>query len=190
MHDGIAQTVTGLVRLLEGGGELDRQRLADIGRDLVRELRSVIGDLRPPLLDDLGLEPALRALAEDLRAAGFTVETRIGKDSERWPANTETAFFRVAQEAVANIRKHAGGPCRVSLLLMPGSGSHPHRLVVRDHGQGCPGNREAAPPGSRGDEVGIHVMRERMAALGGELLWRAEPGVGVTVTALLPTGSE
>lgn len=187
LHDGVAQTVTALVRMLEGGAELDRLRLAGIGRDLVRELRSVIGDLRPPLLDDLGLDAALRALAEDLRIAGFTVETRIDVGPERWPANVETAFFRVAQEAVTNIRKHANGPCEVALHLSRGGSSRPHRLMIRDHGRGGPALGSSHPPGGRGDEVGIDVMRERMAALGGELLWHAEPGRGVTVAALLPT---
>jgi signal transduction histidine kinase len=106
----------------------------------------------------------------------------------RWPANVETAMFRVAQEAITNIRKHAGGPCPVELMLTAGGGLGPYRLVVRDQGRGCPAEKQRKARDQRGLAVGIDVMRERMVAVGGELRWEARPGQGVTVTALLPAG--
>lgn len=187
LHDGVAQTATALVRMLDGAGE-GSERLAEIGRGLVRELRSVIGGLRPPQLDDLGLEAALRTLAEELRSEGYEVDVRIGQGPLAWPPHGETAMYRVGQEALANVRKHAGGPCRVELTLETGRELRTHRLTIRDHGSGCARNprRQAS---DRGSEVGIHVMRERMAALGGTLCWSSVPGRGTTVVAELPEGA-
>lgn len=185
LHDGVAQTATALVRMIEVSGGAGAAPLADIARGLVQELRGVIGNLRPPLLDDLGLEAAIRAMVDDLIADGFPVDLSIALAGARWAPMIETAIFRIAQEAISNIRKHAGGPCRVEVMLTSGRNGSPHRLTVRDHGRGC--RRPAdARKAERGAEVGIDVMRERMAALGGELRWDAAPTRGVTVTALIP----
>lgn len=186
LHDGVAQTATALVRMLDGSGR-GSERLAEIGRGLVRELRSVIGGLRPPQLDDLGLEAALRTLADELRSDGYEVDVRIGPGPMRWPPHGETAMYRVGQEALVNVRKHAGGPCRVELTIEAFPERGTSRLTVRDHGSGCARDprRQAA---DRGTEVGIHVMRERIAALGGTLHWSSAPGSGTTVMAELQEG--
>lgn len=194
LHDGVAQTATALVRLLEGSGTAatdpmpaaERSRLAGIARDLVKELRAVIGGLRPTLLDDLGLQAALQSLADGLEADGYRVSVRIDPDDARLPAHIETALFRVAQEALANVRKHAGGPCAVSIELTS-EGIEPVRLLrIRDSGCG-PGNRvDAEGVWPRGKHIGLDVMRERMTAIGGELEWRAGASGGVTITARLP----
>lgn len=187
LHDGVAQTVTAMVRMIEGAGAgedlsaAQRARLAAIARDCLAELRGVIGGLRPTILDDLGLEAGLRALAEGLEADGFSVQLRLPAMAGRWPAPVETALFRVAQEALSNIRKHAGGPCRVELALDVPAAQRPACLTIRDFGRGA-GPRRNAPPGSG---LGIEIMRERMAAIGGQLDWRSAGG-GVTVIARLP----
>lgn len=191
LHDGVAQTATALLRLLEGSSTsgaadlpgAERARLAGIARDLVRELRAIIGGLRPTLLDDLGLEAALRALGETLEQDGFAVTVTVPDTVLDWPAHAESALFRVAQEAVANIRKHAGGPCRVEIVVA--AEGEIRRLIVRDFGIGPDRARSTAEPGGQGNHVGIAVMRERMAAIGGRLDWHASP-TGVTVTATLP----
>lgn len=191
LHDGVAQTATALVRMLEGESSTaavdipaaDRTRLTAIARDMVTELRAVIGGLRPTLLDDLGLEAAIRSMADSLAMEGFDVDVQLERDASAYPGNVETALFRVAQEAVNNVRKHAGKGCRVELELRPFYGKNWPYLRVEDFGKGCShtpmGNRDT--PG--GAQIGIDVMRERMAAVGGELLWTVKPTGGVIVLA-------
>lgn len=181
LHDGVAQTATALARLLEGGnGSADRAKLAAIARDLVGELRGVIRGLRPTVLDDLGLEAALRALAEALEADGFKVQVSIASDVTHWPTHVETALYRVAQEALTNVRKHAGGPCVVSLELSARRGDARPYLRIADQGQGRSAGEAAATL-----HFGIDVMRERMVSIGGTLDWQSRSG-GVTVLAAFP----
>lgn len=192
LHDGVAQTATALARLLEGGGNgpgtdvpaTERAQLAEIARALVTELREVIGGLRPALLDDLGLEAALQALAEGLQDDGYAVRMAIDKLPARLPVVIETALFRVAQEAVTNIRKHAGTGCAVTVELLL-SDHHPDRLL-RISDTGCGARTNPASSAAPGENVGIDGMRERMIAIGGRLDWRARRKGGVTVTAYLP----
>lgn len=190
LHDGVAQTATALARMLEGGGltsnadipAADRAKLAAIARDLVTELRAVIAGLRPPLLDDLGLEAAIRSLGDVLSSDGFIVDMRIKCSSCPQPANTETALFRVAQEAVTNIRKHAGHGCRVHISFTSAQDGS-LRLHIEDFGNGCSFAPDQGPQDGLGAHVGIDVMRERMAAVGGRLIWKAMLGRGVKVIA-------
>lgn len=190
LHDGVAQTATALARMLEGGSSMtntdipaaERTNLASIARDLVTELRAVIGGLRPTLLDDLGLEAAIQSLGDALSSDGFDVDTHIGCSGIHWPANTETALFRVAQEAVTNIRKHAGRGCRVEIELVSSTNDDDFLLRIEDFGKGCQTQPMGAETAS-GGQIGIDVMRERMAAIGGRLLWEAKPDNGVIVIA-------
>jgi signal transduction histidine kinase len=192
LHDGVAQTATALARLLEGAGSgsgvdipaAERARLAEIARALVTELREVIGGLRPALLDDLGVEAALQALAQGLQEDGYTVRVAMDRLPERLPVMIETALFRVAQEAVTNIRKHAGTGCAVTVELLIAGRRADRLLRISDTGRGACANPalSAAP----GEHVGIDGMRERMTAIGGRLDWRAGHKGGVTVTAYLP----
>lgn len=188
LHDGVAQTATALARLLEGSsaaaGALDaaeRPRLAAIARELVGELRSVIRGLRPTILDDLGLAAGLHALAEALEAEGYGVTVQIDSDVSDWPAHVETALFRVAQEALTNIRKHAGGPCKVDLAVVARTGCADGVLRIADYGKGLGEPHVAGQP-----QFGIDVMRERMASIGGALEWQINKPVGVAVTASFP----
>ena len=191
LHDGVAQTATALVRMLEGSGtqagsaiaDAERARFSAIARDLLKELRAVIGGLRPTLLDDLGLAAAMQALAEGLKANGYDVTLRLDSEATRLPPHVETALFRVAQEAIANIRKHAGGPCPVTIALVRDA-DRSHRLHIADGGCGLAPGRAAAIGSGAGDHIGIDVMRERMAAIGGTLLWGPTDDGGVGVTAI------
>lgn len=193
LHDGVAQTATALVRLLEGAeASRGQERIADdritpaeVARTLVSELRRVIAGLRPTLLDDLGLIPALRALADGLEADGYIVSALLEAGDERLSPLVETALYRVAQEAVANIYKHAGGPCTVRIEAQLGNANSNRFLRITDGGCGpSEAMRKAASFG--GNNVGIEVMKERMAAIGGTLVWRAETDRGVVVEAHLP----
>lgn len=182
LHDGVAQTATALARLLEGAeGTGDRTKLAGIARELVGELRAVIRGLRPTVLDDLGLEAGLRTLAETLEGDGFAVTVVIASDVSRWPGHIETALYRVAQEALSNVRKHAGGPCAVVLELSARLADEQPFLRITDAGLG----RHAGADPNRA-HFGIDVMRERMVSIGGTLDWQAQPTGGVTVLARFP----
>lgn len=193
LHDGVAQTATALARMLEGAGgtkpipldEQERVRLARIARDLVGELRAVIGGLRPTLLDDLGIAAALQVLVDALAAQGFTASLECDGAVGRLDPLVETALFRVGQEAMANVRKHAGGPCEVVVELALGLARPRQYLRVYDRGNG-PGADTRPEDGATGRHVGIAVMRERMAAIGGSLDWTAPASGGVEVTAWLP----
>lgn len=197
LHDGVAQTATALVRLLEGARTsgnsgsnvpdgIDR---AEVARGLVSELRRVIAGLRPTLLDDLGLIPALRALADGLEADGYIVTLVLEAGRTRLKPLEETALYRVAQEAIANIRKHAGGPCPVHIEAQLGDGGGAPFLRISDSGRGpSDETRRIASAGASatGNNVGIEVMRERMALIGGSLAWCAGGECGVVVEARLP----
>lgn len=192
LHDGVAQTATALVRLLEGsetqrrqeGHEPDEISHADVARSLVSELRRVIAGLRPTLLDDLGLIPALRALADGLEAEGYSVTVYLSPDAGRLSPLVETALYRVAQEAVANIYKHAGGPCDVRIEAQLGRTTGARFLRIADKGRGPSEATRTTSPFS-GNNVGIEVMKERMSAIGGSLDWRAGADGGVVVEARL-----
>ncbi|MEE4154843.1 MAG: sensor histidine kinase [Erythrobacter sp.] len=189
LHDGVAQTATALVRLLEraesAGLAAAGPAPKEIARSLVAELRRVIAGLRPTLLDDLGLAAALQSLGEGLEKEGFEVRLGLGDADARLGPLIETALFRVAQEAVSNIHKHAGGPCRVTIEAR--LGDDPVLLRIADEGRG-PSSATRNHGAFSGHNVGIDVMRERMAALGGTLDWRGEAGHGVSVEARLPRG--
>ncbi len=191
LHDGVAQTATALVRILEsaeaGGAGVNvgsgGAKPTEIARSLVSELRRVIAGLRPTLLDDLGLIPALQLLADGLEADGCTVTQRFNSSGARLSPLVETALFRVAQEAVSNIRKHASIPCDVLIEARLDEDSANRVLRITDFGQG-PSEKTKNASGT-GDNVGIEVMKERMAGIGGSLVWKPGEKGGVVVEAWL-----
>lgn len=138
LHDGVAQNAAALMRRLElaGDGDLDDlARARDQARDLLGELRRVIAGMRPPVLDDLGLVPALLQLAAEAEAGGIAVALEIAPGADRRPSpGIETALFRVAQEALNNARAHAGPEVRVTLRLASDAGRW--LLYVGDDGRG------------------------------------------------------
>jgi len=198
VHDGLAQTAAAAHHLLlayarrfppdseEGGRLLDRS--LELVQQTVGEARQVIADLRPTVLDDFGLATAIRQQVERLEGEGRAVEFEEALDGERLPTAMETALYRVAQEAMANIRKHAGEGARVRVTLRREAGSI--SLSIRDWGRGFSVEgadryraRRMIEPGER---VGLSSMRERISLLGGTLSIFSEPGVGTEVTAKVP----
>ena len=189
LHDGVAQLAGALFRQIEAcAHDLEPQDRAKLepathtSLTLMRELRAVISGLRPTALDDLGLATAVKALAEPLIADGFEVTLTLAVQ-DRWPDLVETAMYRVAQEALANVRKHAGPTAVVlSLETLPDG----YRLRVRDEGRGFapvpPGDGSAEP----GYGIGLQVMEERMTVLGGSLGVTSAPGGGTQITAEIP----
>jgi PAS domain S-box-containing protein len=162
-------------------GQRDLDRLLRLAQQTVMEARHVIEGLRPTALDDFGLATAVRLRVEELRAEGWQIgfEETLGK--ERLPADVETALFRVAQEALTNVRKHAQ-TTRAHVTLSRRGRSV--RLEVKDFGRGFdPSSPTADGPGER---VGLSGMRERVALLGGELKIRSKPGAGTSAIAEIP----
>lgn len=136
----------------------------------------------PTALDDLGLAAAVERLAEDLAGRGYDVRLSLLPVPALSPA-IEAGLFRVAQEALNNVRSHAGGPCRVDVALC-GEGDGTVSLCVGDAGRGFDPTR---PPASDGREhLGLAFMRERMAPLGGAVRIDAVPGTGVSILAKAP----
>ncbi len=153
-------------------------------------LRHLITELRPAALDDLGLVPALEALARRAQAIdGLDVKTEIDFDSthERMDAELESTIYRVVQEALTNVSRHAQATrAVVSIAMAPGDAAV--RISVTDDGRGLPAG--GAPSGPRGDGLkggfGLSGMRERAELVGGELELMPAPEKGTTVRLTVP----
>jgi signal transduction histidine kinase len=195
IHDGLAQVAASAHQHLqtfadyhapqsETGREALR-RTVELVQRTVREARRLIAGLRPTVLDDFGLAQALRLEVEALRGEGWQVSYEEDIGDRRLPSQVETALFRVAQEALTNVRKHAGR-ARVAVSLEQHDGSV--RLEVRDWGRGfdAASQREPARPGER---VGLLGMQERVALLRGRCAVRGRPGEGTQVIAEVPLES-
>jgi len=171
--------------LLERTGDAKaRQQLEAVKRTLeetLEEVHRMSQDLRPSVLDDLGLVPALRTLAK--QPSGAQVALQVDGLRDRLPAPIETALYRIAQEALTNANKYAKAS-RVNIDLRCLDGHV--RLRVRDDGVGFdPGSiPEREEPGRAG--LGIFGMRERATLLRGTLEIRSAPLKGTEVVAQLP----
>jgi signal transduction histidine kinase len=157
-------------------------------------LRHLITELRPAALDDLGLVPALEALARRAHAIdGLEVRTEIAlvPDGERLDAELESTIYRVVQEALTNVSRHAQASRAVVSVALNGDGSTV-RVAVADDGRGLPAG--GAGLGPRGDGLeggfGMSGMRERAELVGGELELRTggcgDAGEGTTVRLMVP----
>jgi PAS domain S-box-containing protein len=192
VHDGFTQTAAASYRRLQTfaehhrpESEEDREELEDaiaLIRRTVEEARSVIANLRPAALDDFGLATAIRMQIEELQTAGFEASYEDTLGEERLPSTLEVNLFRVAQEALSNVRKHAKTD-RVCVAI--GCQEGVVRLEVMDWGRGF---RPSGVRGSagQGETVGLSSMRDRVALLNGNLQIRSEPGLGTSVVAEIP----
>src|SRR5215211_4272093 len=193
VHDGLAQTAAGAHQLLQAfarqhppdseKGRKDLERVLERVQQTVGEARYVIADLRPTALDDLGLGAAVRLQVEKISNEGSQVDYEEALGDERLPSEVETALFRVTQEALTNVYKHAPS-ARVKVILQRLDNSV--HLHVRDWGPGF--NPEKTPDGGGpGERLGLSSMRERVALLGGHLEVHSRPGEGTEIIAEIPT---
>jgi len=162
-------------------------RLRDLAAETLAEVHRIILDLRPSVLDDLGLQSAIEWCADrTLRPKGVAVRCEFDGLVERLPWELETAVFRAAQEALNNVAKHSGAETvLVQLQVRDGRLT----LDVEDDGQGF--EPSSVPPlhGSRRG-LGLKGMRERVEVLGGTLELDAAPGQGTHVRLVIPLPQE
>jgi two-component system sensor histidine kinase UhpB len=186
LHDELGQSLTAVktnLAALDAGGAMDRERLADCTRlvdDAIGNVRQMSQLLRPTILDDFGLEAGLRWLCEGF-AARTGIHVKLDADFHgRLADQTETHLFRIAQEAMTNIARHAGAKqVRVHLAAE----GQRILLSIEDDGRGI-----AAQSPRTG--FGLSGMRARARSAGGDLAIRAAAGHGVRIEVRVPLNDE
>jgi signal transduction histidine kinase len=185
LHDETGQALTSILlglRGVEEAGNEEELRTAVSGvRDLVRstlqDVRQLAVELRPKALDDFGLVAALERLAQSFQEqTGIDIHFQTAVHG-RLPPEVETALYRIVQESLTNIVKHArAGSVSIVLTRKESSAS----VVVEDDGVGF------EPSRAREDGLGLVGMRERVGLLGGRLTIESRPGAGTTFVAEVP----
>ncbi|MCG3208216.1 MAG: hypothetical protein FOGNACKC_01818 [Anaerolineae bacterium] len=187
LHDSVTQALYGVTLYAEAAsrqlsaGEVDQatenlKDLRETAQEALREIRLLIFELRPPILEEQGLVAALGARLETVEGrsglrTAFEFEEQLRQN--RLPLDLETGLYRIAQEALNNILKHAHAhEVKVRLLAL----NRQIVLEIADDGQGFdPTN------GAGKGRLGLHTMRERAALLGGELNINSQPGQGTRI---------
>jgi signal transduction histidine kinase len=174
IHDEVGQILAAARWALAAGEKEEAEKLLAQG---IEALRDLARELRPPLLDEAGLAPALRKLLANFSASGIAVDAEI--EEARYPELVETVAFRVIQEALENVRRHAQAR-QVFLRVEEEEGW----LLgeVRDDGKGF--DPERTSPG-----LGLSGMREWVELLGGKLSVESQPGKGTRILFRLPLHS-
>ncbi len=186
LHDELAPTLAALGLTAATVGELiprDPARAADVNTKLEAALRAAVGDvrrlvydLRPPALDELGLVEAIRERAEQYsNDADLRVRVEVPEPLPPLPAAVEVAAYRIMQEALANVVRHAGA--RTCVIRLASSGDE-LRVAVVDDGIGLPESPRAG--------VGLRSMGERAAELGGTCIVQPSAPTGTSVSFRLP----
>ncbi len=196
LHDGIGQTLTALKNQLAGArrsGSSPEATAESIDAALamasqaLRDTRELSRLLRPAVLDDLGLMPALRWLARNVgERLAIEVELSLQGIEERLDREIETLAFRVVQEALTNVAKHSGAS-RASVQVIraggrltigvsdAGAGFDPHRVFDAEHREGA---------------VGLRGIRDRAELFGGSMRIDAGPGRGTRIEVAVPIAAE
>lgn len=186
LHDGLGPQLATLAikastaqNLLHTKPDAAAQLLAEVkaeSQSAVREIRRVVDDLRPSVLDQLGLASAVQEFAAKNGVGGTRFLIQMPDEMPPLPAAVEVAAYRIVTEAITNVLRHARArTCTVRLEV----GSRLH-LLIEDDGQGLP---DAYEPG-----VGLDSMHERAAELGGILEIQSQPGRGTRLLVELPVG--
>jgi len=173
LHDGPLQDVLLLARRLDDAGDDEGAAFA---RGIAADLRELSGDLRLPMLEDLGVGPSLEWLARRVRrATALDIRADVA-GAARLPASVELAAFRIAQEAVANAVRHGAPP----ILVRCRTAAESLSMAVTDAGRGpspMPADEGAGPA-----RLGLSTMRQRAAQIGADLAWSRAAGGGMVVT--------
>jgi signal transduction histidine kinase len=154
-------------------------RLQSLSKQMSQGLYHLVLDLRPAQLDNLGLNSALEYLEENYLAKGLQIDFKISGKTRRLDPIIETVFFRVAQEALTNVLRHAGvNTAEMEMVYQPGQTI----LKVSDGGVGFDPRQPFTPPHG----WGLEGMRERVESVEGELEVVSSPGQGTTITVTIP----
>jgi two-component system sensor histidine kinase UhpB len=183
LHDEIGQSLTALVLQLKQAADPERPDTAALrglvasAEEILAEVRSVARRLRPEALDDLGLRSALLALAARLQeAGGLSVHVRIAPDLPSLPAELELVIYRVAQESLTNVLRHAGAR-HAGVELRFDSDT----LILEVVDDGCGFDIAAEHP-----DGGVLGMRERGLLVGGAITLESQPSDGTRVRLTVP----
>ena len=190
LHDGLGQTLTALTNQLErlqqkldGGEPASLTGSVETARSALNEVRELSRLLRPPVLDDLGLPAALSWLTRTLeQRTGLRAVLTLEGLHQRLDPDLETLIFRIVQESLTNVLRHAGvdraevGISRIGTLL---------ELRISDAGKGFDPQAVLAR-GEAADGLGLRGMRDRLELFGGHLEILSSPGHGTLLTAEVP----
>lgn len=196
LHDETSQVLSALlmnISMLEShappdaDGKARVEAVKKLAEEAARNLDAMLFDLRPALLDELGLIPALRwYLAQIADAWGVAISFEGGKTG-RLPDHVEVTAFRIVQEAVGNVVRHAQAK-NATVRVVPEEGGW-LRVSVTDDGIGFD-PRSVAGRARTGESVGLMGMRERAEIIGGTLSIESVPGMGATIVARLPVADD
>jgi len=189
LHDGISQILVGVRYALDNARRrLDRgdaNAAEPLGKGIaslaeaITEVRRISRDLRPAVLDDLGLGPAIKTLSEEFQnRTGITCHFATVVFRNRLDNDAKIALYRIAQEALTNIERHAGAT-KVQIDLR--GHTQGATLKISDNGRGLGTRKTATNPG-----LGLRNMQERMEQLGGRLRMSDVLGGGTTIEATVP----
>ncbi len=194
LHDDTAQVLATLSRSLDSliTGEktlkkssIERlKKLHEMANSTLEGVRRFSQDLRPSILDDLGLVPALEWLITDLeKSYGITTKVEIAGSRRRLAPEIELTVFRIVQEVLSNIRRHSQAS---SVAMSLDFGADALTLLISDNGQGFSIPRRTSDLALSG-KLGIIGMRERARLIGGTLIVQSEKGGGTMVTLRIPS---
>jgi two-component system, NarL family, sensor histidine kinase UhpB len=197
LHDDTAQSISMLIIHLDRLSSLipsDRPDITRYSSDaqsvatrLLENLRKIIWDLRPSILDDLGLYSAIRWFARtNLEKSGIKVEFWTASESMRFPSHMETMLFRIAQEAISNILHHAEAG-RVNIRLW--TAEEQIWLEIKDDGCGFEIGK-AAGGGFDREHLGLLGIQERVSLVGGEVCIESAPRLGTCLRLHVPLPKE
>jgi two-component system sensor histidine kinase UhpB len=179
LHDEVGQVLTGVLLELEGEGSNEEAKAAV--RQALKEVRRIARELRPEMLEDLGLVSALTELSRRFAdQSGLRIERRFAAELPPLTDEAELAVYRVAQESLTNVARHAHAS-RVEVALEPGAGSVVLRVV--DDGRGID---ETAALNGQG---GLRGMREHAMLVGGALAVKPAREGGVEVRLEVPAAN-
>ena len=197
LHDGISQILvsvkysveTAIARITQKRDNAmePMEKAAKRLQDAIHEVRRISRDLRPAVLDDLGLKPAIESMCAELQdRSGILIEVKCENIDGQLDIGKKTTLYRVLQETLTNIERHADATVVKITIKREGQS-----IVMRisDNGVGFETNRYIRNRDPRAG-IGLRNMRERMEFHGGGLSVRSEPDDGTKITAFIPATSQ